>query len=170
MHGMLKSVGGAMNQNVETIDLESTAYEAAKRVKDKKVSSLLVVESKDNKPSGIVTERDLVRRVCANGACSKDVQVKDIMSDTLVTIDPNSPIEVAADNMIQNKVRYLLVTDKDGKAIGIITSTDFGKVLKENIDMDEFKELPPKVRAPVTVYLCLKCHNMQMFLDWQKQT
>lgn len=37
------------------------------------------------------------------------------------------------------------------------------------INLDEVKELPPRVRAPVTVYVCLKCHNMQMFLDWQKQ-
>jgi CBS domain-containing protein len=153
MHGMLKSVGGAMNQNVETIDLDSTAYEAARRMKDKKVSSLLVVESKNNKPSGIVTERDLARRVCAEGACSKDVQVKDIMSDTLVTIDPNSPIEVAADNMIQNKVRHLLVTDKDGKAIGIITPTDFGKVLKENIDMDEVNTLILKAMQEESAYI-----------------
>ncbi len=35
------------------------------------------------------------------------------------------------------------------------------------INLDEVKQLPPKVRAPVTVYLCLKCHNMQMFLDWE---
>ena len=141
-----------MNQNVVTIDVNSSAYEAAKRMKDERVSSLIVVDTKNNKPSGIVTERDLARRVCAIGACSKDVQMKDIMSDTLVTIDPNSPIEVAADNMIQNKVRHLLVTDKDGKAIGIITTTDFGKVLKENIDMDEVNALILKAMQEESAY------------------
>lgn len=138
---MLKSVGGAMNQNVETIDLGSTAYEAAKKMRDKKVSSLIVVDGKNGKPSGIVTERDLARRVCAEGVSSKDIRIQNVMSAPLVTIDPNSPIEVAADNMIHNKVRHLLVTDKDGKALGIITPTDFGKVLREKIDMDEVNSL-----------------------------
>lgn len=135
---MLKSVGGAMNQNVETIDVGSSAYEAAKKMRDKSVSSLLVVDPKNNsKPIGIVTERDMLRRVSAIGVSSKEILVQDIMSGPLVTIDPNSPIEVAANNMIQNKVRHLLVTDKDGKTLGIITPTDFAKVLKENVDMDE---------------------------------
>lgn len=35
------------------------------------------------------------------------------------------------------------------------------------INLDEVMELPPRVRAPVTVYVCLKCHNMQMFLKWE---
>lgn len=127
-----------MNQNVETIDVSTNAYEAAKKMRDKSVSSLLVVDGKSNsKPIGIVTERDMLRRICAVGASSKEVPVQDVMSGPLVTIDPNSAIEVAANNMIQNKVRHLLVTDKEGKTIGIITPTDFVKVLKEIIDMDE---------------------------------
>lgn len=142
-----------MNQNVEIIDLNSTAYEAAKRMRDKKVSSLLVVDSKNNKPSGIVTERDLARRVCAEGVSSKDVRIQNVMSAPLVTIDPNSPIEVAADNMIQNKVRHLLVTDKDGKTIGIITPTDFGKVLREKIDMDEVNAVILKAIQEESAYI-----------------
>lgn len=130
-----------MNQNVETISLDSTAYEAAKRMKDKKVSSLIVVDGKSDRPAGIITERDLARRVCAEGTSSKGVRIQNIMSAPLVTIDPNSSIEVAADSMIHNKVRHLLVTDKDGKALGIITPTDFGKVLREKIDMDEVNTL-----------------------------
>jgi CBS domain-containing protein len=138
---MLKSVGGAMNQNVETINLDNTAYEAAKKMRDRKVSSLVVVDGKNGRPAGIITERDLTRRVCAEGVSSRDVRVQKVMSAPLVTIDPNSPVEVAADNMIHEKVRHLLVTDKDGKTLGIITPTDFGKVLSERMDMDEVNSL-----------------------------
>lgn len=153
MHGMLKSVGGAMNQNVETINLDSTAYEAAKKMRDRKVSSLVVVDGKNGKPAGIVTERDMARRVCAEGASSKGIRIQNVMSAPLVTIDPNSSIEVAADSMIHNKVRHLLVTDKDGKALGIITPTDFGKVLSEKIDMDEVNTLILKAVQEESAYI-----------------
>lgn len=150
---MLKSVGGAMNQKVETITLDNTAYEAAKKMRDRKVSSLVVMDDKDGKPAGIVTERDLARRVCAEGVSSRDITVQHVMSAPLVTIDPNSPIEVAADNMIHEKVRHLLVTDKDGEALGIITPTDFSKVLSEKIDMDEVNTLILKAVQEESSYI-----------------
>jgi predicted transcriptional regulator len=60
------------------------------------------------------------------------------MSSPLVTIDASSSVEVAADIMIQNKVRHLLVVTENGKeALGIITPTNFTAYLKKNLNMDD---------------------------------
>jgi len=65
--------------------------------------------------------------------------IKDIMSSPLTTIDAVSPVEVAADIMIQNRVRHLLVVENDDidKPLGIITPTDFVGYLKENMNIDD---------------------------------
>jgi CBS domain-containing protein len=118
-----------------TIYSHSTAQEAAKRMRSKKVSSLVVIE-KGDAPVGIVTERDLVRSVCSRDISSDSVLIQEIMSSPIVTIDIDASIEQAADKMIQNKVRHLLITEND-KIYGIITPSDFTIYLTENLNMDE---------------------------------
>ncbi|MDW0139649.1 MAG: CBS domain-containing protein, partial [Nitrososphaeraceae archaeon] len=126
-----------MTNKLQTIEGSSSVRDAAKKMRDKNISSLVVVNS-SNKPIGIITERDLVRKVCANDSSSKNTNVKDILCNVLVTTDALSEVGVAADIMIQNNVRHLLVVE--GKAItkrlGIITHTDFAGYLKENLNMD----------------------------------
>ena len=129
------TVGQLMTERLETISPSDTAQEAAKKMRDKKVSSLVVTDVED-KPIGIVTERDLVRQVCTKIINSNDVIVHHIMSSPLATIDANSSIEVAADIMIQNKVRHLLVVDEN-KVLGIITPSDFTGYLKEKLNLDD---------------------------------
>ena len=129
------TVGQLMTERLETISPSDTAQEAAKKMRDKKVSSLVVTDVED-KPIGIVTERDLVRQVCTKVINSNDVIVHHIMSSPLATIDANSSVEVAADIMIQNKVRHLLVVDEN-KVLGIITPSDFTGYLKKKLNLDD---------------------------------
>jgi CBS domain-containing protein len=129
------TVGQLMTEKLETINPSDTAQEAAKKMRDKKVSSLVITDRED-RPIGIVTERDLVRQVCAKDVNSNAVIVHHIMSSPLVTIDAYSSAEVAADIMIQNKVRHLLVMDEN-KVLGIITPSDFTGYLKENLNLDD---------------------------------
>ena len=146
------SIGELMTEKLKKIDSSSTAQEASKKMRDNKIGSLVVVDNKNNgnKPIGIVTERDLVRKVCVNDANSSKILVKDIMSSPLVTIDSRSSVEVAADIMTQNKVRHLLVVEENAnitnsddddynitRPLGIITPSDFVGYLKENLDMDD---------------------------------
>jgi CBS domain-containing protein len=121
-----------MNEKLEKIIVNRTAQEAAHKMGDVNTSSLVVTDLTD-KPIGIITERDLVRRVVANNANSKTVLIKDIMASPIVTIDANSSVEAAADLMLQNKVRHLLVVEDEdvNKPLGIITSTDFASYLME---------------------------------------
>ena len=136
-----KSVGEIMTKKLETIAISNSAQEAAKKMRDKNISSLLVIDNTNNndKPIGIVTERDLVRKVCVNDASSKHTMVQDITSSPLITIDTISSVEVAADVMTQNKVRHLLVVEDNdvNKPLGIITPGDFTEYLKENLNIDD---------------------------------
>jgi CBS domain-containing protein len=143
------SIGELMTEKLKTIDSLSTAQEAAKKMRDNNVSSLVVVvdnKNNGNKPVGIVTERDLVRKVCVNDANSSKMLIKNIMSSPLVTIDSRSSVEVAADIMTQNKVRHLLVVEENSnndddyninRPLGIITPSDFVGYLKENLNIDD---------------------------------
>jgi CBS domain-containing protein len=123
------------------IDVTATAQEAAKKMNEKRISSVLVIDKnrKNNEdPIGIVTEKDLVRRVCAAGISSKEIGVSDIMSSPIETIETEATVETAADLMLMNKIRHLLVVDeKSRKPVGIIAPSDLNKYLTANIDMDE---------------------------------
>ncbi len=137
---MQNAIKEIMSTKLETIDVTKNAQEAAKKMNDKRISSLLVVDgdNKNEEPLGIVTERDLVIRVCAAGTSSKDVGVREIMSSPIVTVEPQATVETAAELMLSNKVRHLLVIDEQtGKPIGIIAPSDLNKYLRGNIDMDE---------------------------------
>jgi len=135
-------VGELMTQKIETIGTLSSVREASKKMRDNNVSSLVVIDDSNNKPTGIVTERDLVRKVCVNDTSSnssRTMLIKNIMSSPLVTIDSRLPVEAAADVMIQNKVRHLLVVENNdiNRPLGIVTATDFVAYLKENLNVNE---------------------------------
>lgn len=135
---MTTTISELISNKLETIEASDSVQEAAKKMRDKRISSLLVLDS-SNKPIGIITERDLVRKVCANDSSSKNTMVIDIMSIGLVTMDGISEVGVAVDIMMQNKVRHLLVLEggEITKPIGIITPTDFVGYLRENLDIDD---------------------------------
>jgi predicted transcriptional regulator len=59
------------------------------------------------------------------------------MSSPIATIEKQSTVEAAADLMLSNKVRHLLVVEGNRKPVGIVAPSDLNKYLRANIDMDE---------------------------------
>ena len=129
-----------MTQKLVTIGASNSAQEAAIKMRENDTSSLVVIDE-NNKAVGIVTERDLVTRVCVHGASSKTAKLEQVMSSPVVTIDALSSVEVAADIMTQNGVRHLLVAEDEdiSKPLGIISTSDFVRYLRENLEMDGSK-------------------------------
>jgi CBS domain-containing protein len=119
-----------MTKEIIMIDGSDTALEAAKRMSEKGISSLFVV--KDGDPVGIVTERDFIKKVCAKEIPIADVKVSEIMSKILTTADPETPIEVAVQRMVNHKIRRLPIIE-GGKIVGIITVTDLAKHLRTTL-------------------------------------
>jgi CBS domain-containing protein len=126
---MTDIVRDLMRKKIETIEESASVQEAAKKMKEKNVSSLVVVD-KNGRPLGLITERDLVRKVCINDIYTSKITNKEIMSSPLVTVKSKSVSSEAVDIMLQNNVRHLLVIDNEpsedvNKPIGIITPLDF---------------------------------------------
>ncbi len=126
-----KSVSEIMNTAIVKIDGNKSSEDAAMKMRAANTSSLIVVDS-IGIPIGIITERDLVGRVIANDADSRRIMVKDIMASPVVTIDPRSSVESAADLMLQNSVHHLLVVENEdlSAVLGVVTTTDFANYLE----------------------------------------
>lgn len=141
---MTLTITNILRKKLESIEETTNMQEAAKKMKDKNVSSLVVVDMR-GKPVGLVTEHDLVRKVCINDVRSSTVTSKEIMSFPLITIEASSSPSAAADMMLKNNVRHLLVVDEGSlnKPIGIITPLDFTRY--QEYTAEEDKEAIEKV-------------------------
>ena len=123
---MPTTINNIMGKQLETIDAIDSVQQAAKKMKDRNVSSLVVVDE-NGKPQGLVSERDLVTKVCTTDVPVHRIKNKEIMYSPLITISSRSSPSKAADMMLQHSVRHLLVIDNDNadKPIGVITPLDF---------------------------------------------
>ena len=128
---MTTTVSDLMRKRLVTIEESSSVQESAKKMKDQNVSSLVIVDE-NGKPKGLITERDLVRKISVRDASTSKISNKESMSSPLITIESKSSPSEAVDSMLQNNVRHLLVVDNESsedvnKPIGIITPLDFMK-------------------------------------------
>jgi CBS domain-containing protein len=147
---MTTTVRNIMRKKLETIEESASVQDAAKKMKDKDVSSLIVVDA-DDIPQGLLTERDLVTKVCINDTYTSTITNGQIMSVPLVTIDSKSSPSTAADKMLQYNVRHLLVIDTDdndrsnlNKPVGIITPLDFARYEEfpnDEVGKDEIEKM-----------------------------
>src|ERR687887_1108286 len=119
-----------MTKQIVMIDHDKSALEAAKTMTEKGISSVFVV--RDGQPVGIVSERDFIKKICAKELPIAEVKIGDIMSKILTTADPETPIEVAVQRMVNHKIRRLPIMER-GKIVGIITVTDLAKHLRTTL-------------------------------------
>lgn len=124
-----------MSEMLEIINLLESAKEAALKMTEKNVSSLLVVDE-EGIPIGIVTERDLLRKVCTKDIPSQLVIVQNIISSPIKTISSETPIDEVADFMVRNKIRHVLVVADSKKnshePLGSVTASDIVTYVREN--------------------------------------
>ncbi|MGA2386301.1 MAG: CBS domain-containing protein [Candidatus Bathyarchaeia archaeon] len=116
-----------MTTNVITIEVQGTVLQAAKLMHQQDVGDLVVMDGVVAK--GIVTERDLVRRVLAQKK-SLDTKVSEVMSNPLITIEEDASLRDAARKMVKYKIRRLPVTKKN-VLVGIIATSDFARHLSK---------------------------------------
>lgn len=112
-----------MTRNIVRVDTQTTVMELAKLMESKSVGSALVMDKEGGKIVGIVTERDIVRKVVAKGVDGSSYLVKGVMSSPVITINSNKTIFEAGDLMDQKKVRHLTVTE-GSEVVGIISIRD----------------------------------------------
>jgi len=98
----------------------------------------IIVTGKDGKPSGIITERDLVARVLAKNRPRYKLAAKNVMTAPLITIEPDETLSEAARRMSRLNVRRLGVMYK-GELVGIISSKDILAITPELIEIMQQK-------------------------------
>ena len=119
-----------MQKNVITIQENISALDAAKLISEKDISFLVIV--KDNKPIGVITERDFVRKIAAQDKQASLIPLSEIMSYKFRWVEPSTEIEDAVQKMLNHNIRRLIVLE-DKKLVGVITQTDLADFLRSRL-------------------------------------
>lgn len=114
----MAQVRDIMEKNVITINQNKSTLEAARLLKKKDISFLVVV--KDEKPTGVLSERDFVRRIAAEDNQSSKVLVSEVMSPKFRWVEPETEIEDAVQKMLNHNIRRLLVLENE-KLVGVMS-------------------------------------------------
>jgi CBS domain-containing protein len=115
------TVRDVMTADVTTVKTTARVRAAIKLMTTHDIGSVIVTE--DSKPVGILTERDILKRVCPEQLCIKGVMVGEVMSFPLVHVEAGAGLGQASSLMALKNVRRLLVMDR-GKVVGIVTQKD----------------------------------------------
>ncbi len=127
------SVSEAMSSPVETVNLNTTCYDAANILKTKGIGCLIVVNDL-LKPVGIITEKDLVLKIVAKNLKSKEVLIKEVVNQKLISISPRATLMDAAKMMAEKNIKRLPVIEDD-KLLGIITVSDITSISPKLFDI-----------------------------------
>ena len=119
-----------MEKNVITLQYDKSALDASIMLKEKEISFLVI--QKEGNPIGLVTERDIVRKIAAEDKKSSEVLIQDLMSKKFKWVKPEDSIENTIQKMLNNNIRRLLVLDND-KLVGVITQTDLSSFLRSKL-------------------------------------
>jgi CBS domain-containing protein len=141
----MPTVKDIMTKEVVTIDVHQSVFEAAELMSTKGVGCLIVVVQ--GFPVGVITERDMVKRVVAKRS-PVDQKVTEIMTKTLITVEPETSLKEAARVMSTNNVRRLPVL-KNNKLVGIVVATDFVRNVGKKTTIEEI--LDSLGRRPATL-------------------
>ncbi|MFH0848786.1 MAG: CBS domain-containing protein [archaeon] len=136
-------VGHIMNTNIISIDSEESVKDAAGKMAQHEIGSLVV--TKEDEPVGIITETDLISRVLAMGRSPESTKVRTIMSKPLICGDSDMDLVEAVKLMASKGIKKLPIANV-GRLVGILTITDIIAVhpcLRELIE-EELKGKTPR--------------------------
>ena len=106
------------------IEADASVFEAVKRMVEANVGSLLVTEGDES--TGIVTERDYLRRVALEGRTDKGTLVREIVSSPLIVVTPQTTVDECMALMTDRRIRHVPVVD-GGEVVGIVSIGDVVK-------------------------------------------
>jgi len=141
--GVSLKVEDVMVKEVITIDENATVKEAAEVMNKFEIGCLIAIRK--GKAMGIITERDLLKRVVADAKDANKTKVKDVMSSPLVVVEPTMDLEEAVKLMFQMKIKKLPVVDGK-RLVGLISLTDIARFQPQMIRI--LKQLAMRQATP----------------------
>ncbi len=150
---MAFKVEDVMIKDVVTVDADAAVKEAAEIMNKHEIGCLVVM--KGNKLVGILTERDMLKRVLGESRNPEKTKVREIMTTPVITTSPTTDLVKAAKLMFENNVKKLPVVS-EGKLVGIVTLTDLARfqpqiirLLKRIVD----ENTPKRMKKVVDYYI-----------------
>lgn len=140
-----------MQTAVKTVSPNGSVKEVVEKMNKFRIGSVIVVDK--DKPVGIVTQGDILRKVVGPEHDPKALKARSIMSSPLHTIESRASMEEAARTMVRHDVKRLPVTS-NGRLVGIVTTTDLIRSTPALIGLlQEFiraRYVPPELRTKQT--------------------
>jgi CBS domain-containing protein len=129
----MTEVGRICERRVLTVNPDINITTAAKLMSDLHMGDLVVVEKDTRIPIGILTDRDIVRSVVAEGGSAESLRVDTIMARDLLVVNETADIREVIKKMLQKSVRRVPVLDANGLLVGIVTLDDLYAVIAEEM-------------------------------------
>lgn len=152
---MSLQVEDVMVEEVITTEEDTTVMQAVKIMNKLEIGCLIVVRK--GKPAGILTERDLLRRVLAKSKNPKKTLVSEVMTKPLVFGKPHMEVEEAVKLMFKMKIKKLPVVGKNGQLTGLITLTDLVRFQPQMISiikkLSVTEEAPKRLKKVINYYI-----------------
>jgi CBS domain-containing protein len=139
---MSQRVREVMTAQPVSLDEETSVVEAARAMRDGDFGSVIVVKEKGGAVSGVVTDRDIVIRVVAEGVDLAKVRLGDICEGDVVTVGPDDSIDKAADLMRARAIRRVPVVE-GGVLVGVVSLGDLAKKMDEGRALADISSAPP---------------------------
>ena len=123
---------------VVTVDIADnpSALDVAKLMAKHRIGSIVVTEGNNKNPVGLVTERDIIKKVTAQNKSADQVAVRHIMSSPVIIVQSIDSIDTAAETIAENRIKRLVVLEQDGSMVGILSVSDIAKKLAKILTED----------------------------------
>jgi CBS domain-containing protein len=158
-----QNIGSIAEKDFAHIEEDSTVTEAAKEMRDKDTTSLIITKKNSSEPIGIVTERDILYRVLAENNDPSTTPIRKVMNYPLIYVDEATTIKDGICLMRNRYVRRLPIK-KAGKIIGIVTlKRIIGNIPSQGMDLAEVEVPEGKKGSEIICPYCL-----QKFEDKEK--
>lgn len=139
--GIGKTVQDVMHQGAECVGENDSLRKASQMMRDLSVGALPIC-GEDDRLKGIITDRDIVIKCCAEGK-DLDSTTAGQLAQGLVWVDANSSVEDALEKMEQHQIKRLPVIDNK-RIVGMVTEADLAKELPDN----KLAEFVHRIYAP----------------------
>jgi CBS domain-containing protein len=121
----ISTILGRKGGGIISARAEDTIGDVAKRLAEHRIGALVVLGGgSEDKLIGIVSERDIVRGIAANGAAAIDATVDSVMTRAVITAGPTDDTETLTAIMSERRIRHMPIVDADGLLVGMISIGD----------------------------------------------
>jgi CBS domain-containing protein len=132
MAGVLMKIKDIMTKENACVDSKSTAADAAKKMKDQNVGSVLVIDQ--NQLQGLVTDRAIATKAVAEEKDPRSLPVTDIMTKEIIGCSEDDDVFDVLQAMGKNQIRRLPVVNEQSQLVGVVSMADIAQQMRTGMD------------------------------------